>query len=159
MHKEKANKTKIDYIGSILSMITLFSLSLALIQGNNWGWNSILVISFFLVSIFSFIIFIFIELKINNPMINMKLFKSRNFNGSSFSLILSNFLLGGFAALIPTYLTRIHGENELNAALIITPYSIAVMISTIISSLLIKKLNKKMFLSFGFILIVYNERR
>lgn len=153
MRKENTKKIKIDYIGSVLSMAALFSLSLGLVEGNSWGWKSSPIISLFIGAALSFIIFIFTENKSSHPMIDMKLFKSRNFNGSSLSLILSNFLLGGFAALIPTFLTRIHGETELGAALIITPYSISVMLSTIISSLLIKKINKKIFISAGFIII------
>ncbi|TPR13162.1 MFS transporter [Apilactobacillus timberlakei] len=153
MHNEKTNNAKIDYIGSILSMITLFALSLGLVQGNNWGWSSLLTISLFIGSAGAFILFLIVELKSSHPMIDMYLFKSRNFNGASLALILANFLLGGFAALIPTFLTRIHGQSELNAALIITPYSIAVMFSTITSSLLVKKLNKKLFIGAGFIIM------
>ncbi|WP_105957295.1 MFS transporter [Apilactobacillus quenuiae] len=153
MKNEKTSPIKIDYLGSILSMITLFSLSLGLIQGNKWGWSSVAIISLFIISAIAFITFITVEMKLEHPMIDMNLFKERNFNGAGLSLVSANFLLGGFVALIPTFLTKIHGESELQAALLITPYSIAVMFSTILSSLLIKRVNKKLFIFLGFISI------
>ncbi|MDN6967020.1 DHA2 family efflux MFS transporter permease subunit [Oenococcus sp. UCMA 17063] len=150
---EATSKTKIDWPGAFLSMTMLFSLSLGLIEGNSWGWASLSIIALFVVSLISLTAFIILEYRQNNPMINMNLFKSRNFNGASISLILCNYFLGGMAVLIPTFLTRVHGESELKAALLITPYSLAVMLSVISTSLLIKKINNKLLVTVGFALI------
>ncbi|SYW21132.1 MFS transporter [Oenococcus oeni] len=153
LNHEATSKTKIDWLGALLSMSMLFSLSLGLIEGNSWGWSSLSIIALFIVSLISLTAFIILEYRQNNPMINMDLFKSRNFNGASISLILCNYFLGGMAVLIPTFLTRVRGESELKAALLITPYSLAVMISVISTSLLIKKINNKLLVAVGFVLI------
>ncbi|WP_395320061.1 MFS transporter [Fructilactobacillus frigidiflavus] len=131
----------------------LFSFSLALVQGKDWGWTSVSIITLLLTSAISFIVFIMVELKVKNPMINLKLFKDRNFTGSSLALILCNYFLGGFVILIPTLLTKVYGHSELSAALLITPYSISVMFSVIITSLIIKKVNNKAIIAIGFLFI------
>ncbi|MBA1435165.1 MFS transporter [Bombilactobacillus bombi] len=113
---------KIDLLGSILSMVMLFSLTLTLIKGNSWGWSSSTIIGLILTAIVSFILFIITELKVSEPMINLTLFKSRNFNGASLSLILCNFFLGGFAITMPTFLVKTQSKSELHAALLMTPY-------------------------------------
>jgi hypothetical protein len=57
------------------------------------------------------------------------------------------------AVLIPTFLTKIQGESELKAALLITPYSLAVMISVIMTSLAVKKINNQLLISCGLLTI------
>ncbi|MGP3640225.1 MFS transporter [Lentilactobacillus hilgardii] len=153
MKNEPKSNLQIDWIGALLSIIMLFSLSLGLIKGNTWRWQSSSIVGLFIAASVSFSAFVLIEQKLKSPMINMSLFKSRNFVGSGMALVLCNFFLGGMAILIPTFLTRIYGESELHAALLITPYSVAVMFSVIGTSLFVKRVNNKLLISGGFILI------
>ncbi|USS87442.1 MFS transporter [Fructilactobacillus hinvesii] len=154
LKKELIQKTvNLDWLGTIVSMLVLSSFSLALVQGKDWGWGSFPLISLLLTALVAFIAFILIENKVANPMINLELFKDRNFTGSALALVICNYLLGGFAVIIPTFLTKVYHHSELSAALLITPYSIAVMFSVIFSSLAIKKVNKKIMLATGFILM------
>ncbi|WP_338208961.1 MFS transporter [Lactiplantibacillus paraxiangfangensis] len=150
---EVTQAIKIDWLGAALIMVTLFCLSLALIKGYTWGWGSLTILSLVGSSILAFVGFIIRERHTTEPMIDLSLFKSRNFDGSGLALVLCNFFLGAFAALMPTLLTKVHGEDELNAALKITPYSIAVMLSVILTSLLVKRLNNKLLVGTGFAMI------
>jgi EmrB/QacA subfamily drug resistance transporter len=153
LKNESTSKTSIDWLGAGLSMTILFCLSLALIQGNKWGWQSSVIISLLISSGLLLIIFLVWEKSQKNPMIDLSLFKSRNFNGAGLALILCNYFLGGMAVLIPTFLTKIQGESELKAALLITPYSLAVMISVIMTSLAVKKINNQLLISCGLLTI------
>ncbi|MFT9050302.1 MFS transporter [Liquorilactobacillus nagelii] len=153
LKNESTSKTSIDWLGAGLSMTILFCLSLALIQGNKWDWQSSVIISLLISSGLLLIIFLVWEKSQKNPMIDLSLFKSRNFNGAGLALILCNYFLGGMAVLIPTFLTKIQGESELKAALLITPYSLAVMISVIMTSLAVKKINNQLLISCGLLTI------
>ncbi len=150
---EATQAIKIDWLGAGLIMATLFCLSLALIKGYTWGWESSAILGLAGAALLSFIGFIIRERQTATPMIDLSLFKSRNFDGSGLALVLCNFFLGAFAALMPTLLTKVHGESELNAALKITPYSVAVMLSVILTSLLVKRLNNKLLVGTGFAMI------
>lgn len=153
LKNESTSKTSVDWLGAGLSMTILFCLSLALIQGNKWGWQSSVIISLLISSELLLIVFLVWEKSQKNPMIDLSLFKSRNFNGAGLALILCNYFLGGMAVLIPTFLTKIQGESELKAALLITPYSLAVMISVIMTSLAVKKINNQLLISCGLLTI------
>lgn len=153
LRNEQRFKIQIDWVGALLSMVMLFSFSLGLVKGNTWGWHSMIILSLFGLSFISLIVFILLESRLKSPMMDMRLFKNRNFVAAGCSLVLCNFFLGGMAVLIPTFLTRVHGESELHAALWITPYSFAVMISVIVTSLCVRRVNNKFLLAVGFILI------
>jgi len=150
---EATQSIKTDMLGAGLIMTTLFCLSLALIKGYTWGWNSLPILALAIGTVVAFAGFISRERHTATPMIDLSLFKSRNFDGSGLALVLCNFFLGAFAALMPTLLTKVHGEDELSAALNITPYSIAVMLSVIFASLLVKRVNNKLLVGGGFTLI------
>ncbi|WP_407886409.1 MFS transporter [Levilactobacillus sp. N40-8-2] len=153
LRHEKTSHVKIDWFGAALSMIMLFSLSLGLIKGNDWGWQSVTILGLFGLAVVGFGLFLFWERHTANPMVDLQLFRSRNFNGSSLALVLCNFFLGGMAVLLPTFLTRVHGTSELKAALLMTPYSVTVMVTVILTSLVIKCINNKLIVATGFILM------
>src|SRR5699024_6422007 len=110
---EKHTSEKIDWLGSITSMAMLFSLVLALIKGNDWGWTSFTTLALFGISLLSLILFIFIENKIKSPMIDFKLFKNRQFNGSAVAIVLSNLFLVGVNVILPTFFTKVENKSEL----------------------------------------------
>lgn len=153
LRHEKTVTVKIDWLGALLSMVLLFSLSLGLIKGNAWGWQSTIIMSLFTLTTVSFIAFLAWERHTAHPMVDLQLFRSRNFNGASLALILCNFFLGGLAVLLPTFLTRVHGTSELTAALLMTPYSITVMVTVILTSLVIRHVNNKLIVASGFLLM------
>lgn len=150
---EKHTSEKIDWLGSITSMAMLFSLVLALIKGNDWGWTSFTTLVLFGISLLSLILFIFIENKIKSPMINFKLFKNRQFNGSAVAIVLSNLFLVGVNVILPTFFTKVENKSELTAALLITPISLMIFIFSPIAAVLIDKVGARIIIFLGFTLM------
>lgn len=72
--------------------------------------------SCYALSTISLILFVLVERKIHNPMVNLNLFKDRMFVGASIVVILSNVFLIGVTVLLPTFLTKIQGRTEIEAA-------------------------------------------
>ena len=152
-HEKKLKNVKIDFLGAILSIGMMLGLTLGLVQGRQWHWGSPAIISLFGLSAICGVGFIVTEMKSAKPMIDLSLFKSRNFDGASLALAISSFFLGGFVILIPTFLVKFKGLTELQAAIRILPYSITVFLAVIIASLLVKKINNRLMILIGFILI------
>ncbi|MGO3318377.1 MAG: MFS transporter [Leuconostoc carnosum] len=150
---ESRRIVKIDWIGTVLSCVSLTTLSLGLIKGNDWGWSSITTLASLTIAITAFVLFLLQENHTAFPMINLKLFKRNDFKAASLALLLSNYFMGGMVILIPTMLTKVQGESELHAALLITPYSIAVMITVILTSMIVKKISNQLLIGSGFIII------
>ena len=80
-HPKVIKHSKLDFLGAILSIVMMLGLTLGLVQGRQWHWNSFAIISLFVMAGMAFICFIVTELRSKNPMIDLTLFKSRNFDG------------------------------------------------------------------------------
>ncbi|EEL51228.1 Drug resistance transporter, EmrB/QacA [Bacillus cereus Rock3-44] len=150
---EERIKSKIDWIGLVLSSSAIFFFTLVLVKGNTWGWMSNLAWVCYVTSIISFLLFILVERKVAAPMVNLQLFKDRTFVGASIVVILSNLFLVGVTVLLPTFLTKIQHRTEMEAAFLITPISAMIFIVSPLSAILIKKLGKVFIILSGFIVM------
>ncbi|MCO7126497.1 MFS transporter [Sporolactobacillus shoreicorticis] len=150
---EKKLAIRLDLGGSLLSMLFLFTLTLALVKGNDWGWGTMEVICLFLTCLAAFVGFIFYEMRISSPMIPMGLFKNRQFTGSALAAVLSQLFLVGVMVILPTFLTRMQNETELTAALLVTPVSMTIFIFAPIAGLLIDRFGPRVIIFSGFFLM------
>ncbi|MBB1124376.1 MFS transporter [Limosilactobacillus sp. Lr3000] len=152
LHEVK-QKASIDFIGSLLSMITLFTLTLGLVQGRTWGWHSLIIDTLFIASGISLILFIICEQKSVHPMVPLELFKNREFTGSAITIVLSNLFLVAVTVVLPTYFVKIQGKTELTAALLITPITGMIFIFSPLAAIIIDRLGARMVIATGFILM------
>lgn len=153
---EKLVAEKIDFLGSFISMAGLFIITLGLINVREWGLSDrkFLVCLFF--SILLFFLFIFIEKRISYPMINLNLFKFKNFSLSAVIAMLAQFFYIGVVVVLPTYLTKVLQNSELKAALILLPMSLTVFIFGGLGSLAIKKLGPRLLIFLGILAILFS---
>lgn len=149
--RQPIKRVKVDFVGALLSIIALFALTLALVQGREWSWHSPVIIGLFILSIVALIIFIMVERKLAEPMIPLQLFRSRQFNGASLVLILSNLFLIGVTVVLPTYFTKIQGKEELMAAILVTPITAMIFVMSPIAAILINKLGARLMIATGFL--------
>lgn len=149
--RQPVKRVKVDFAGALLSIIALFALTLALVQGREWGWRSPLILGLFALSLVTFVIFILIERKLAEPMIPLQLFRSRQFNGAALILILSNLFLIGVTVVLPTYFTKIQDKDELTAAILITPITAMIFVMSPIAAILINKLGARLMMIVGFL--------
>ncbi len=146
---EKTIHTCLDITGMILSIVTLFSLVLALVKGGDWNWNSWRIIGLFIIFGLSIGLFIWNESKISNPMMRLDLFKYRHFIGSVMITVFSGIFFVGVLVLMPSFFTKVQGYTELKAAIMITPVSVMVFIFSPISGLLLEKLGTRLLIALG----------
>ncbi|MCO6542928.1 MAG: MFS transporter [Lactobacillus sp.] len=153
MEKQTYKNIKIDWLGSITSMLALFFLTLGIIKGRVWQWADVKTITCFTVSIALLILFVLTEKHTASPMVNLKLFQVRPFVSSAIVGLLAQFFYIGVIVMMPTFFTRIQGKTELQAALILLPMSIAVFCFGGLGSLLINKLGPRMIVFSGLIFL------
>ncbi|KAA0771280.1 MFS transporter [Bacillus wiedmannii] len=145
--------SKIDWGGLVLSSTAIFSLTLILVKGNTWGWQSNIALFCYALSAISLVLFVLVERKIHNPMVNLKLFQDRMFVGASIVVILSNLFLIGVTVLLPTFLTKIQGRTEIEAAFLVTPISAMIFFVSPVAATLIQKLGKVTIILSGFLVM------
>jgi len=149
MKNEITKSVKLDAIGTSLIVGTLLLMTTALVDGRDWGWASFKTLGCGISSIVLLLLFILREIKTNDPIIPMKLFKNRDFIASITSILIAFITLASFIGIIPTYLTKITDVSQLKAALLITPMSVAMLIFNPLSISLIGKISNRILIGTG----------
>jgi EmrB/QacA subfamily drug resistance transporter len=110
----------IDIPGMLISGVGLFALTLALVQGESWGWTSPLVLVLFGVAIATFPLFMWWETRIAWPMFPVKLLRIRSFTAANTSIMFIGLAMGGTFLMIVIFLVSVLGYSELRAAVALT---------------------------------------
>jgi EmrB/QacA subfamily drug resistance transporter len=145
--------TKLDLIGSGLSVIGLVALVYAIIEAPHNGWLSGETLSIFAVSVLALGAFIWWELKTKNPMLDVRLFKIRAFGISSLVLTLVFFALMGMFFNMSQLTQLVWGYGPLDAAIKMLPMSAAIVIASVISPNLVNRFGKKIVVGSGMLIM------
>ncbi len=106
---EPKEKLPIDFQGAVLLGIGLSLLTLGITNGQDWGWWSRKTLICFIVSIPYLIAFIERELSCDYPILDLSLFKVRNFSVSVVAISILFFGLSASLFVLPFFLQGIRG--------------------------------------------------
>lgn len=84
------DKNFYDLYGLITFIVSLTALVFAIMQGAEWDWTSNWIIGLFIVSIIGLYLFVRIELATRKPLLDIRLFKIRNFSAGNIVLFCSS---------------------------------------------------------------------
>ncbi|MHC6174940.1 MFS transporter [Lactiplantibacillus plantarum] len=145
-------ESKIDWLGSGLTVIALFSLTMALVQFRYWGlsWPIYSLLATFIVATTLFVVW---EHYVTVPMIDFSLFKNTNFDLASTATLFGQLLLVGFMVIVPTFLTNMFDRTAFESALLVTPATVMIFVLSPMAGVLVRHLNPKKLLALGFLLI------
>ena len=115
-----AGEGGIDVPGIVVSAGGLFLLTLALVQGNSWGWTSPAVIALFAGAVVTYPVFIWWERRTAHPMFPMELLRIRSFTAANTAIMFIGMAMGGTFLMIVIFLVTVLGYSELKAALALT---------------------------------------
>jgi EmrB/QacA subfamily drug resistance transporter len=115
----------LDVGGLIASALALFAITYALIEGSDAGWSSARIITAFVVAAVATVAFFGIEARTPEPMVNLRLFRIRQFTGG-----ISTQMIWAFGALAiyfftSMYLQNIIGFSPLKSGLLFVPMAFA----------------------------------
>lgn len=147
--KDPTASKRIDWLGIVTLSITMFCLTLALIQANDKGWTSSYILTLFAVSLVSFVLFFLIEFRSTEPMLPMWLFKNIPFTAASISLFMVGIALMCGVFLLAFYLTNVLGMSELKAGMLITALPLTSVVASAISGNLSHKWGNRWFTVLG----------
>ena len=140
---------RFDVAGAVLIGITLFSLLLALVEGEDWGWGSPAVLG--LLAVFALVGtgFVVTELKVRQPMFDLGLFTIRAFSAGNVSLLIAFIALFVAAFLMPFFLQRGQDFSALQAGLLLTPLSLTTLVVSPLSGALSDKIGSRVLSTSG----------
>lgn len=108
-HYPPATDRRFDLLGALYQTAFLLLLIFAVNQGFEYGWTSLPIISALVGSLIIAWLFIRRELKIDYPIIDLKLFANRDTIFTSLNFCLSMMVFGGVLFLMPFFLTHVYG--------------------------------------------------
>jgi EmrB/QacA subfamily drug resistance transporter len=144
---------RIDWAGVALFSVSLFTLVLALIRGNDDGWGSAKIVTLLVVSAITMGLFIFTELRVSQPMLDLTLFRRPAMTGVSvvsFALAASAFALFLY---ITFYIQDGLGYGPLAAGLRFLPTTVLAFVIAPIAGKLTVKVQSRFPLGIGMLLV------
>ncbi|MEI6314025.1 MAG: MFS transporter [Syntrophus sp. (in: bacteria)] len=120
----EAPDARFDLPGSVWLFMALFPLIFALNSGAKAGWSNPLILTAFVISAIGFVLFFRQEQRISYPLVDLTLFKKRNFSYSIAAVALVYFLMGGVMFLFPFYLLLVRHLDMSQAGLVIMVFPI-----------------------------------
>jgi Na+/melibiose symporter-like transporter len=115
---------RIDVPGILTLTIAIFCLVLALIEGDEWGWSSVPLLSLFGASVGSLLLFVGVELWQREPIVDFSLFKAPSFSGPNSMGLLYGIALQGATLIAVLYFTDALGYHQLHAAYALLPIAL-----------------------------------
>jgi MFS family permease len=119
---------RFDWPGSISFVIGLGSAlgALSMVAFPAWGWSTIYAM--FAIGVVGLIAFVLIELRVPQPMLNLRLFQDRLFSLANLSNILNGVARGAVLFLLIFFLQGPYGQDPLLAGIMMAPFGLAFMV-------------------------------
>lgn len=154
----KREKLKIDYPGILFLSLGIGCLQVVLDKGEREDWfESNFIIMLSIVSIISLLALLWWELKkAEHPVINLRLFKDRNFFFGNLVMFFTFVNLFGSIILLPIYVQSLMGYTAFLAGLVLGPAGIVQLLAFPISGKISDKMNPKIPLAFGILMCAYS---
>lgn len=112
---------RLDPIGQVLVIVALAALTYAIIEGPKHGWTSVGILVPFGGSLACFIALVRYELRREEPLLEMRFFRSAPFSGVSAIAVLAFAAQGGFLFLTALYLQEVRGLSPFHTGLYLLP--------------------------------------
>jgi EmrB/QacA subfamily drug resistance transporter len=132
-----ARARRLDPIGQLLVIAALASLTYAIIEGPRTGWTSAEILGLFAFSVVCFLALVGYELHREEPLLEMRFFRSIPFAGATAIAVCAFAAMGGFLFLNTLYLQDVRGLSPLDAGLYLLPMAAMTLVCAPLSGWLI----------------------
>jgi EmrB/QacA subfamily drug resistance transporter len=125
----EGRRPKIDYSGTVTFGLGIAALVLGLSQGQDDGWTSLATLGPLVASVLLLVAFVIIELRVEQPLLEFRLFRHLNFLASNLSQFLAGMIELGLGFLMPFYLLLVVGVSPEAAGIALIPATIPIILA------------------------------
>jgi EmrB/QacA subfamily drug resistance transporter len=144
---------RIDYAGIVTLTVGLTGLVLALIEGNSWGWGSAGIIGLLALAVASLAAFAAIELRVDTPMVDFSVFRSRQFLGASSVGFIVSFGMMAVFFFTALYMQNILGYSALQTGVRFLPMTLVLIVMGPLAGRLTDRIGPKPLLVSGMLVV------
>ena len=146
-------RCSLDVIGTLLVAGALVAMVAAIIEAPSRGWTGLGTLGEVAVGLGALAIFVWWELRVESPLIDLRIFSSRAFSAASGSITVTFFALFGSLFVFTQYLQLVHGYSPLSAGVRALPFAFATGVMSPLSPVLAKRLGNRAVISAGLALM------
>jgi EmrB/QacA subfamily drug resistance transporter len=139
---------RLDWLGSLLIILALGGTAFGLIEGPRLGWRQPSVVSALLIGLSSAVVFPFAERR-PEPMVPLKIFRSRSFAGANLTTLGVYFALQGATFFVVLYLQNMAGYSAVSAGMVLAPISVLMLVLSPAFGRLVGRYGARLFMTIG----------
>lgn len=143
----------IDVGGALLSIIGLTALVYGFIEAPEVGWTDIEVILSFVLAAATLTGFTFWELRMAEPMLDVRLFRLATFTVPALVISISMFVLFGLEYLLPQYLQFVQDLQPAAVGLVLVPVSITWSLAALVADGIVRKVGERLVMSAALVVL------
>jgi EmrB/QacA subfamily drug resistance transporter len=144
---------RLDLPGTALVAGALFAIVDAIIEAPGRGWTSGATLAETAAGLAALAAFVWWELRIEHPLIDLRVFAVRAFSASAAAVTVIFFALFGSLFVLTQYLQLVHGYSPLAAGVRALPFAIAMGAASPVSPILAKRLGSRVIIPAGMALM------
>jgi EmrB/QacA subfamily drug resistance transporter len=148
---------KLDIWGFVTIAYALFALLLAFSEGEDWGWTGYRVLGLFVSAGLSLMLFVIIENEVDNPLIDLRIFRSFAFTVSLVLLVIAMVALFSALYFLPQFLQLVQGLPELQSGLVLLPGALVMTVMMPIAGRLYDMIGPRYPVMIGLAIIAYGS--
>ena len=143
---------KFDWKGTIVFASGMLMFLFALTLGGLEGWANMRIVTMFLASIALLLLFVYIENKAEQPMLDLRLFKTRILAFAYGSNFFNGIARGSVTVLLVFYFQIIKGIDPFVAGILLAPFALVMMVVSPVSGWLSDKYGARELSSIGLLI-------
>lgn len=144
--------SRLDLAGQLLAIVTLSSLTAAMIETSVLGWFSPLVLLGFGIALICGAAFVLVEARIRTPMLPLAFFRNPTFSTTTLVGLAINFTLYGVIFILSLYLQQLRHFSPLAFGVAFLPFPLVLLVSNLAAGWLGGKIGSRSLMVVGLLI-------
>jgi DHA2 family multidrug resistance protein len=143
----------VDYLGFAFLVFGMCALQVVLDKGQEDDWfDSNFIVTLTAVATLSLVAFVVWELRRDDPIVDLRLLKTRNFAVGNLLMFMLGFVLLGSTVLLPLFVQSLLGYTATEAGLVISPGGFSIMLLMPVVGALVSRADPRPLIALGLVI-------
>ncbi len=148
------DRRRFDILGLTLSIVGFTAFVYGITEAGSKGWGNSTVLAFILVGVAVLVAFVIVELRVSDPVIDLRLFASYTFTISNIVLWVVAGVLFGSLFLLPLFFENVQGNSALTTGELLISQGLAMGVGMALSGALYNRVGPRILTASGLVLLV-----